>query len=567
MKRIFLHQKQAFTESLLHTTNKATANTLLGCNWNKTLMILLMLYSIQGLYAINFTVGGIKYNTTGTTTVEVISNNYSGSIVIPSSVTNSSVTYSVTSIGNLAFYSCSSMTSISLPSSVTTIGDNAFSGCTGLTSFNIPSTVTSIGSYAFTDCRSLISIVIPPSVTKINTSTFGSCYSLSSITIPSSVTSIGEFVFYNCNQLTSITIPPSVTSIGTWAFSYCSGLTNFSISQSVTYIGSAAFAYCSAIITVDKNNPNYSSLNGLLYNKKQTKLISCPFVTSGSFIIPSSVDSIAEYAFYSCYKLTSVIIPSTVKSIGSSAFKYCTALTNITIPSSVNSIESEAFTDCSGLISVETNNFNYSSLNGLLYNKKQTKLISCPYVTSGSFIIPSSVDSIAEYALFDCSNLTSLKVPSSVKSIGNSAFENCTGLTSLYSYLVIPVNLSNSYNVFNGIKTANCILYVPIGTKSLYQAAAKWQDFINIVEFDPTSIKSVTAQSLGVYPSVFSDGFRIKGISDQAMLSIYDLNGQLLLTKTIIGNEYVSASGLPKGTYIAKVQVGRTSTNHKIVKL
>ena len=451
MKRIFLHQKQAFTESLLHTTNKATANTLLGCIWKKTVMILLMLYCIQVLYAINFTVGGIKYNTTGTTTVEVISNNYSGSIVIPSSVTNSSVTYSVTSIGNLAFYSCSSMTSISLPSSVTTIGDNAFNGCTGLTSFNIPSSVTSIGNGAFIDCRSLTSIVIPPSVTKINQSTFGSCYSLSSITIPSSVTSIGEFVFYNCNQLTNITIPPSVTSIGTWAFSYCSGLTNVTISPSVTYIGSAAFVYCSAIITVDKNNSNYSSLNGLLYNKKQTKLISCPFVTSGSFIIPSSVDTIAEYA------------------------------------------------------------------------------------------------------LFDCSNLTSLKVPSSVKSIGNSAFENCTGLTSLYSYSVIPVNLSNSYNVFNGIKTANCILYVPIGTKSLYQAAAKWQDSTNIVEFDPTRIESINTNTLEIYPNPVVEGFYVNGLQKEILLNVYDINGKMVLSTLAANKRQISTKQLSAEVYLVKV--------------
>jgi hypothetical protein len=109
---------------------------------------------------------------------------------------------------------------------------------------------------------------------------------------------------------------------------------------------------------------------------------------------------------------------------------------------------------------------------------------------------------------------------------------------------------------------------VPTGSLAAYWVADQWKDFLNIVEGQlPDGIASTSKDAVSLYPSIVKDGFKLKGISDVAILSIYDSKGRLLLTKTITGNEYVSASGLPKGTYIAKVQVGKNTTNHKIVKL
>ena len=149
---------------------------------------------------------------------------YSGSITIPSEVSNDSKTYCVTSIGTNAFNGCSGLTSLTIPEGVTSIGTNAFYGCYGLTSITIPNGVTSIGTNAFSGCSGLTSITIPSSVTSIGDYAFYGCSKLTSITIPEGVTSIGTNAFHGCSGLTSITIPSSVTSIGTSAFSDCSNL-------------------------------------------------------------------------------------------------------------------------------------------------------------------------------------------------------------------------------------------------------------------------------------------------------------------------------------------------------
>ncbi len=247
------------------------------------------------------------------------------------------------------------MVTVEIPDTVTEIGDYAFYEWKNLENVTMSSKITSIGKWAFSGCNNLTNITIPNSVTSIKGYAFYYCSSLTNITIPNSVTSIGDVAFGSCSSLTNITIPNSVISIGNAAFDDCSSLTNITIPESVTSIGDRNFSSCSSLININvsNNNKNYSSIDGVLFNKDKTEIIKYPEgKESKSYKIPNSVTSIGIWAFYNCSSLKSITIPNSVTSIGDSAFWDCNNLTGITIPDSVTSIGNWAFYNCSSLTNI-----------------------------------------------------------------------------------------------------------------------------------------------------------------------------------------------------------------------
>ena len=297
------------------------------------------------------------------------------------SLTSITIPDSVISIGKEAFVNCTSLTSVTIGSGVTSIGSNdfgdcnAFSGCNSIKTATINSTaavsafkgnasieniiignsVTEIGWNAFRGCESLTSINIPDSVTSIDKWAFENCTSLTSINIPDSVTYIGSYAFVNCNSLTSVNIPNSVTYIGGSAFNGCTLLESVTIGNGVTSIGDGAFGNCSRLKRIDvaEDNKYYCSIDGVLYNKNKTELLLFPKSSEiKALIIPDSVTSIGDLAFWFCTSLTSVTIPDSVTSIGDSAFYNCISLTSVTIPDSVTSIGDSAFVWCTSLTSI-----------------------------------------------------------------------------------------------------------------------------------------------------------------------------------------------------------------------
>jgi len=211
---------------------------------------------------------------------------------------------------------------------------------------------------------------------------------VSSLVVMEGVKHIGDGTFALLNGLKSVTIPSSVTSIGYGAFMYCDGLTSidvsgdnpvyssvdgvllnkakdtiilyprgkqgaFTIPNTVAHIYSDLFSGCDGLtsINVNDDNPKYSSVDGVLFNKAKDTLIICPRGKQGAFAIPSGVTVIETEAFRST-RLTSVTIPNSVTSIRSYAFYECDGLTSVTIPSGVTELGDGVFTFCRELTSI-----------------------------------------------------------------------------------------------------------------------------------------------------------------------------------------------------------------------
>ncbi len=473
------------------------------------LLVILMLFTGISASSSSFQSDGLYYNilseedrtvevTYKSTYISQQKNYVSGDIEIPRKVMYHSKTYTVTAIGKEAFNNCSGLTSVTIPNSVTSIGSYAFEGCSRLSSVSIPNSVTSIGSYAFEGCSGL-----------------------TSVSIPDSVTSIGSYAFEGCSGLTSVLIPNSVTSIGEWAFAGCPKLET---------------------IYVDPANVEFSSLDGILYNKDASTLLCCPrrktIVT-----IPNSVTSIGNGAFSGCSGLTSVSIPNSVTSIGARAFYGCSGLTSVTIGNSVTSIGDHAFYDCSSLTSMSIPN-SVTSIGEWAFN-------DCSSLTSVT--IGNSVTSIGDYAFYDCSSLTSVTIPNSVISIGNGAFSGCSGLTSvsipnsvtsigewafvacsrletIYVQREVPIECSPG---FSGGVLKEAILYVPTGTLAAYEKVDPWRNFWNIEEMDYSGVTTApTDNSSQVQLSVECGILTISGLDNGTPIAIHDMQGRMVYSGT-----------------------------------
>ena len=286
----------------------------------------------------------------GTATVAKCATDYSGDVSIPNVVTYNGTTYTVTSIGDNAFKECGYLTSVTIPNSVTSIGRMAFAYCWSLESVTLSENISSIEDYTFYDCESLTSITIPNNVTYVGNYAFGYCHNLSAVTFGNNVTTIDNYAFAYCWSLESVTIPASVSYIGYSTFVSCNSLNSIVVESGNTAYDSRN--NCNAIIETASNTLITGCQSTIIPETVTTigdeAFYNCDGLTT--IAIPNSVTSIGYYAFANCDNLSSVDLGNGVTTISGSAFEYCYAMTSVTIPASVTEIGSWAFYYCPTIV-------------------------------------------------------------------------------------------------------------------------------------------------------------------------------------------------------------------------
>jgi len=498
------------------------------------------------------------------------------SIILPDSITtigkyafgscytliNVVIGEAVTSIEENAFVDCKSLLTITIPISVKSIGDNAFSQCVKIQSITIPDSVVTIGISAFYGCSGLTDVIIGNSVKSLPNSVFNRCYLLSNLSIGTSVTSIGNYAFQDC-ALTSLNIPNSVTIIGNSAFGNCMNINYIKLSGTLKTIGDYAFDNCTGLSKI--------TIPGTLTSIGKGAFFYCTGLTG--ITIPPSVTKIGAYAFENCWEMKSITISNSIDSIKTGTFMGCSNLTNIIIPNSIAFISSNAFSSCMGLTEINVNaaNSNYSSFDGVMFNKDKTTIVCYPAGKQGGYTIPGSVTTIGIEAFGDCKGLTSVAIPSSVTSVGDGAFEYCTGLTSLtipnsvvsigewafsscsgltaiYANPTTPVDLSACKYVFAEVNKTTCALYVPMGSKAAYQVAADWKDFSNIMEMT-TALPTMRQSNINVMTG--NGTLTLSNAEIGNKVEIYTVSGVKIKECSIKSSQTIIA--LNAGTYILRV--------------
>lgn len=316
--------------------------------------------------------------------------------------------------------------------------------------------VTGIGEWAFDQSPNLESVTVGENITQISSRAFQDCKSLRMIDVNIQNPCYSSYggVLFDKNQTRLICCPMNIKTDA------------YNISDSVTEIADNAFLNCVNLkaVNVGNDNASYSSENGVLFNKDKTRLILCPISADmQEYTVPNSVEIIDADAFDGNKNLTKIIISNNVSDIETGAFKNCENLVGIlvsdknetyssrngvlynknqteiiaapnalavcVIPGTIEEIGKDVFKECTQLesISADPDNPNYSSEEGILYNKNKTSIVKVPAKVK-QYTIPDTVKIIEDGAFYKCRNLSLMDIPDTVEGIGSFAFYGCKQL-------------------------------------------------------------------------------------------------------------------------------------------
>ena len=234
----------------------------------------------------------------------------------------------------------------------------------------------------------------------------------------------------------------------------------------LTEIGSHAFADCTSLTSV--------SLPSTAHKIQEWAFSNTAFTT---FVIPDYIEEVATHSFYSCKQLTGIYVGTGLSTIGWKAFATCPVLSQIVVSDNNTNFDSRNESNC--IIETETNTLivgcKNTSIPSTVTNIATVAFEGCWNLTE--ITLPNGLVEIGELAFSWCYSLTSITIPASVTSIGSNAFENCGGLNSVTVENESPVAIDE--NTFSN--RTNATLYVPSGSKAVYETADYWKEFKEIV--------------------------------------------------------------------------------------
>ena len=490
-----------------------------------------------------FTYGGLNYRVTDVAgrIVEVARGNYSGDIVIPSTVPFGNDTYKVESIVDYAFYRSQGVRSVVLSEGLKSIGVSAFSNDSSLVSvtFNNVTTLETIADHAFRSCVALTEITIPEGVQNIGENSFLGCLGLTIVNLPSTLATIGTNAFFGCENVKSFNMESANTNyISTGGVLYNGAMTmiiaypngseetSFAIPHGVTTLDPRMFAWATNLTDfVDNSHPTFSIIDGAVFNNTEKTLIYCPPGKAGEYEIPAGVETLSERAFMGS-KLTKILFPASVATINmSDMFSYCTELAEFEVADGNGHFKSEA---------------------GVIFSEDMTRLVAYPPVRLGddyevpngvttigalafrgsssvkNIKLPDGITTISGSAFFLAESLESINLPSSITFFGNSSFATCYGLKAI----TLPDNMTSIPLGFLRYSTSLTSIEIPQGVTSIGYQAFQYSGLESVIlpdnlltidynAFDGTNLTSIVipANVTSIGANAFDSNSKLKEIT------------------------------------------------------
>ena len=498
---------------------------------------------------------GVNLNVTGKVTIPEYANGFKVICIGQqafqnhSNITDITIPESVTNIGAYAFLNCTGLTSVILPKSLVSVGNSSFEGCTNLTGVQISDLDAycriSFGWYAplfyahhlYLNGKEVTGeVTFPNNISSVSTCAFEGCYGITSVVIPEGITQIGQAAFKGMKDLRAVTLPSTLANVAVEAFQNCSNLTSITINREnppTAYANTFSNSYDATLYVPYGTKAQYEATAG--WNQLDIKEM--PIEVDGFYYMFGKASGLNE-------DIGQNVLPSNddiaVVVAAPEGHEYSG---DIILPSS---------------ITYNGQTYTVAALGGDTYapfaEYKSTVL--------RSVVIPNSVVYIGEEAFVESTTLQRVEIPSSVVYIGHDAFADCESLTEIVSYIQTPFEIPT--DVFRDI-AANAILYVPNGTKALYQATVGWNQ-LNIVEMEEEDPAVFTAESTNGVPMTFKITDEANktcqiGTGTNAAINT-NYNGKVVLPRTADGYTVtaIAANAFANCTGIYAVYIPNTIT-------